>query len=83
MTGLPVTGRLDTATRTKMVAPRCGMPDMVPEGTLPEGVQMAPSKKNRKLRPENFYVPGKNCIQHFRALHCPKSHPESNSLFVL
>ena len=63
MTGLRVTGRLDTATRTKMVAPRCGMPDMVPEGSLPKGVQMAPSKNNRRLRPENFYVPGENSIQ--------------------
>ena len=70
MTGLRVTGRLDTATRTKMVAPRCGMPDMVPEGSLPKGVQMAPSKNNRRLRPENFYVPGENSIQQsFSALH--------------
>ena len=60
MTGLPVTGRLDSATRAKMVSPHCGLPDMVPEGSLPREVQMAPSKNNRRLRPQNFYVPGKD-----------------------
>ena len=58
MTGLPVTGRLDSTTRTKMVSPRCGMPYMVPQGSLPDGAQMAPSKNNQRLRPQNFYVPG-------------------------
>ena len=54
MVGIKVTGKLDTTTRTKMAAPRCGNPDVTPKG---DDVQAEPIRGGRR-QPVNYYAPG-------------------------
>ena len=65
MAGVKATGNIDEATLKKIAAPRCGMPDLVPETvTIPPGVSHdAPDK------PESYYVPGKISIRYANGAH--------------
>eukprot|EP00918_Siedleckia_nematoides_P030462 GHVU01065998.1.p1 GENE.GHVU01065998.1~~GHVU01065998.1.p1 ORF type:complete len:526 (-),score=42.79 GHVU01065998.1:330-1874(-) len=59
MYNLPVTGTLNKMTRTRMLAPRCGLPDVftnTKNQTPPKGVQHDPTTDRK--RPENYYAPG-------------------------
>ena len=55
MTGLPVTGRLDNATKTKMESPRCGVPDVEQGGGPPDYTE---TRINGSLGPESFRLIG-------------------------
>ena len=57
---LEVTGKMNTETTDMMMAPRCGMPDVIPEdGMLNEE---SPRDRNRRdanrNRPADFHAPG-------------------------
>ena len=55
MIGLPVTGRLDNATKTKMESPRCGVPDVEQGGGPPDHTE---TRINGSLGPESFRLIG-------------------------
>ena len=55
MMGLEVTGQMNSETTEMMMAPRCGMPDVVPGGDASESL---PGQPRDLSRPADFHAPG-------------------------